>query len=138
MHPANHSPSGPRRVWIAVIAAGMLGACSRETGGSLSVAVDSERLAPSSTEADAANTCCCHVRGFVRNTSDIPVYVKLTWQATRVDNQPAGPAIDTIRRLAPGERKAFTGVGIFEPCSRIARVQRTEDVRGIFVIDEGN
>lgn len=115
-----------------------LGGCEHPTAPPLSIAVEGEALAPTSDLAGANTTCCCRVRGFVRNTSAIPLNVRLDYIGYRADGTPVpGQGIAVIVQLPEGGRRAFDAPGLFESCAGIARTTRIETLRGIFLPPEG-
>lgn len=124
---------------LAIVLAAGIGlsatsACDHFTGPGLTVAVDSEALTPSASVPEARTICCCHVKGFVRNTTTIPVYVRLSWQGTHANGLPvSSAALDTVKDLAPGERRAFLGIGFEEPCAGISAIVRTTEVKGLLL-----
>lgn len=125
-----------RLVFVAA-ALGLVGvaftSCEHVTGPPLSAVIESERLISTSTQANAASICCCRVEGVVRNTSTIPVDISLRWKAVGADGkQFPGTALDFLIDVPPGGRAPFLGVGLFEACSRIVRVERDILVIGHF------
>lgn len=114
--------------------------CDHITGPPLSAEVVSEKLVPSvgdpatdaTPPADPTIVCCCRIAGLVRNTSSIPVSVSLRWRAFNAGGGAVGSALAYVENIPVGAEKSFTAAGIFESCSRVSRLERTQFVIGIF------
>lgn len=114
--------------------------CDHITGPALSAEVVSERLVPSVADpatdatppADPTVVCCCRITGAVRNTSSIPVSVSLRWAALDAEGGAVGSALAYVENIPVGGQKPFAAAGIFESCSRVSRLERTQFVIGIF------
>ena len=122
-----------RSLAAAMTALALAGCGEHESGPSLSFAVEGESLAPSSTLPDAAAICCCRVRGTVVNTSAIPVHVNLNFQGRDAAGASLGTAIDFVPNIPPGGRAAFEAAGITAACSRVARLDPSHNVTGVFI-----
>jgi hypothetical protein len=115
---------------LALVAAG----CGEhETGPALSFTVDGESLVPSTSLPNASSQCCCRVTGTVLNTSPIPVHVNLNFQGRDASGATLGTAIDFVPNIPPGGRAPFEAVGISAACSRVASLDRSHNVTGVFV-----
>jgi hypothetical protein len=115
--------------------------CDHVTGPALSAEVVEETLVPSVDQgagaastppADPNKVCCCRIEGSVRNTSSIPVNVSLRWKATNKDGGAIGTALSYVENIPVGEQKPFAAAGIFQSCSRVSHLERTQFVIGIF------
>jgi hypothetical protein len=115
----------------------VLAGCSHETGPELSAAVDQEFLAPTLEAPDAAQRCCCRVRGAIRNTSSIEVHVSLRWRITDLEGKDVGTAIDFVPNIKPGDSRAFDGAGIYIPCANVKTYERDVLVIGLYHDDTG-
>ena len=122
-----------RAATAAAVAILLSGCGGHETGPSLSFAVESESLAPSTTLPNASAQCCCRVRGTVRNTSPIPVHVNLNFQGLDATGASLGTAIDFVRDIPPGGIASFEAAGITAACARVASLNRSHNVTGVFV-----
>ncbi len=123
----------PPLVFAAVMVAAILTGCSRHaTGPSLSFAVESERLVPSSSLPNAASVCCCRVRGTVRNTSSIAVHLNLNFSGRDGRGASLGTALDFVPNVPPGGQASFDAAGIIAPCSQVASLGRQHFVTGVY------
>lgn len=122
-----------RALAAGVVAVALTACGAHETGPSLSFVVENESLAPTSTLADASNECCCRVRGTVLNTSGIAVHVSLNFRARDSSAAPLGTALDFVANIPPGGRAPFEAVGISAACSRVASLDRSHNVTGVFI-----
>ena len=131
----------PRRIAPCVLASGLmimgLSGCSHETGPALSAVVDEEYLAPTLEAPDAAQRCCCRVRGAIRNTSSIDVHVSLRWRITDLAGKDVGTAIDFVPNIKPGDSRAFDAAGIYTPCANVKTFERDVLVIGLYHDDTG-
>jgi len=112
--------------------------CKHETGPALSVEVEGETLAPTSSLANAASLCCCRVRGTVVNTSSIAVHVNINFDARAADGSGLGTALDWVPNLAPGARAPFDAAGILAPCSRVTSITGHHNITGVFTGSGGS
>jgi hypothetical protein len=119
-------------VTVALAAMGLAAACNHVTGPALSAEILSQQLVPTSGFANAAQLCCCHVQGTIRNTSSITVHVSFRWKAFDRNGAEAGTAFDYVKNIAPGATATYDGAGIAQPCSAIARVEPDVLVIGLF------
>lgn len=122
---------GRRSALTALVIATALTGCSHETGPSLSIAVEGEFLAPSSSVPNAESVCCCRVRGTVRNTSSISVHVNIRFEAAGATG-PLGTAIDWVPNLVPGGQATFDAPGIIAPCAQVTTITGRHRITGDF------
>ncbi len=111
--------------------------CSHETGPSLSIAVESEFLAPSQSVPNAESVCCCRVRGTIRNTSSISVHVNINFDV-QGSTGPLGTAIDWVPNVAPGAQASFDAPGIIAPCTQVTTITGRHRITGIFLGSGGS
>ncbi len=111
-----------RAIAVAIVVASAIVACSHTTGPSPSAVLVSRTLVPTSTVANAASICCCHVQGTVRNTSTIEVDIQLRFAATNVDGAYVGTAADFLNDVPAGATRSFDAAGIQEACARTKTV----------------
>ena len=121
---------------LAAVAIALIGiACEdHQTGPSLSFVVETQNLAPTSTEPNAASVCCCRVRGTVRNTSSIPIHVNLNFDARTAAGASLGSALDFAANIPPGASAPYDAAGIFGACAQVASVRANHLVTGVFVL----
>ena len=122
-----------RSLAIAAVAMVLTACGEHETGPSLSFVVEGETMAPSSTLPDAAAQCCCRVRGTVVNTSSIAVHVNVNFHGRDASGASLGTALDFIPNIPPGGRAPFEAAGISAACSRVATLERSHNVTGVFL-----
>lgn len=122
-----------RSLAIAAVAVAVSACGEHETGPSLSFVVEGETLAPSSTLPDAAAQCCCRVRGTVVNTSSIAIHVNVNFQGRDAGGASLGTALDFIPNIPPGGRAPFEAAGISAACARVASLDRSHNVTGVFL-----
>jgi hypothetical protein len=125
--------SATRSLLAAALGLALAGCGAHEAGPSLSFAVEGESLSPSTTLPNAAAQCCCHVRGTVVNTSSIPVHVNLNFQGRDAAGASLGTAIDFVPDIPPGARAPFEAAGITAACARVATLERSHNVTGVFI-----
>jgi hypothetical protein len=117
---------------LAAAAAAVLAACSHTVGPSLSVSIEGRRLEPSSTVPNAANICCCRVRGSVKNTSSIAVNVEVRFHTKDATGKDLGTALDWVPSVPAGGTKSFDAAGIIAVCSQVASIDNDPIAYGLY------
>lgn len=107
-------------------------ACDHVQGPSLSAVIESQSLAPSATTANAASICCCRVKGTARNTSSIPVNISLRFRGKNAQGGDVGVGVAYLQNVPAGGRADYDAAGIFEACAKVAKVEASLEVQGLF------
>ncbi|RPJ84995.1 MAG: hypothetical protein EHM13_02450 [Acidobacteria bacterium] len=112
--------------------AAVLAACKHTVGPSLTVVIEGRRLEPSSTVPNAANICCCRVRGTIRNTSTIAVNVEVRFHSKDSAGKDLGTALDWVPNIPAGASKTFDAPGIIALCSQVATIDNDPIAYGLY------
>lgn len=122
---------------VALAVAGYGASCDHVAGPDLSAQVVSQDLVPTASVQEAAPfepsaLCCCRVQGLVRNTSSIPVHVSLRFGGVNRDGGAVGTAVAYVENVPPGGTAPYSAAGIFAACDRVARLDASQFVIGVF------
>lgn len=117
---------------LAAAAASFLAACKHTVGPSLNVTIENRRLEPSSTVPNAANICCCRVKGTVKNTSSVAVNVEVRFHTKDATGKDLGTALDWVPNIPAGGSKTFDAPGIIAICSQVASIDNDPIAYGLY------
>jgi hypothetical protein len=129
---------GTRQAFLVALALAAVaaGSCSHETGPSLSAVIESQRLVPTSSQANAATLCCCRVQGTVRNTSSIAAHISLRWDVWVKGKETQATAsfqpLDFQNNVPAGGSRAYDAAGLLAACSEVARIEPNIQVIGLY------